>query len=69
MFSLKYSQKRIIISIGLDLNFLFLFLEAFRAPVFSSGPDKNGFSLGAYNNFQEVFGDHAATWFLPISTR
>lgn len=48
---------------------IFLITEAFRAPVFLSGPDKDGFSLGAYNNFQEVFGDDQRTWFLPIFTR
>ncbi|XP_065351969.1 palmitoyltransferase ZDHHC20-B isoform X3 [Cloeon dipterum] len=43
-------------------------LESFRAPIFHSGPDKDGFSLGRYNNFQEVFGDNKALWFLPIFT-
>ncbi|XP_014251150.1 palmitoyltransferase ZDHHC15-like isoform X2 [Cimex lectularius] len=43
-------------------------LEAFRAPIFLSGADKNGFSLGRYNNFQEVFGDRKALWFLPVFT-
>ncbi|KAK3606384.1 hypothetical protein CHS0354_042022 [Potamilus streckersoni] len=43
-------------------------LEAFRAPVFQSGPDKNGFSLGRYNNFLEVFGENKKLWFLPIFT-
>ncbi|CAG2055420.1 unnamed protein product [Timema podura] len=33
-------------------------LEAFRAPIFRMGADKDGFSLGKYNNFQEVFGDN-----------
>jgi len=41
-------------------------LEAFRAPVFRSGPDKNGFSLGKYNNFAEVFGDNKSLWPFPI---
>uniref|UniRef100_A0A1B6D9K9 Palmitoyltransferase n=1 Tax=Clastoptera arizonana TaxID=38151 RepID=A0A1B6D9K9_9HEMI len=41
-------------------------LEAFRAPIFPSGPDKDGFSLGKYNNFQEVFGDKRWCWFLPV---
>ncbi|XP_066999359.1 palmitoyltransferase ZDHHC20-B isoform X3 [Anabrus simplex] len=41
-------------------------LEAFRAPIFQTGPDKDGFSLGKYNNFQEVFGDNKKIWFLPI---
>ncbi|RZB41737.1 palmitoyltransferase ZDHHC15 [Asbolus verrucosus] len=43
-------------------------LEAFRPPIFRSGPDKRGFSLGRYNNFQEVFGDNPKTWFIPIKT-
>lgn len=43
-------------------------LEAFRAPIFRSGADKDGFSLGKYNNFQEVFGDNRACWFLPVFT-
>ncbi|XP_071088527.1 palmitoyltransferase ZDHHC20-B-like isoform X3 [Haliotis cracherodii] len=41
-------------------------LEAFRAPIFQSGPDKEGFSLGRGGNFQEVFGDQVKVWFLPI---
>ncbi|KAJ6642353.1 Palmitoyltransferase ZDHHC15, partial [Pseudolycoriella hygida] len=42
-------------------------LEAFRAPIFRvGGPDKNGYHLGHYNNFQEVFGDNWKIWFLPI---
>lgn len=43
-------------------------LEAFRAPVFPTGPDKSGFSLGKYNNFQEVFGDQRLFWFIPVFT-
>ncbi|XP_044257692.1 palmitoyltransferase ZDHHC15B isoform X1 [Tribolium madens] len=43
-------------------------LEAFRPPIFRSGPDKRGFNLGRYNNFQEVFGDNPRTWLLPIKT-
>ncbi|XP_022184414.1 palmitoyltransferase ZDHHC15B isoform X3 [Nilaparvata lugens] len=43
-------------------------LEAFRAPIFRTGEDKNGFNLGRYNNFQEVFGDNRTYWFLPIFT-
>ncbi|XP_034252828.1 palmitoyltransferase ZDHHC15B-like isoform X2 [Thrips palmi] len=41
-------------------------LESFRPPVFQIGPDKNGFSLGKFNNFQEVFGDNKKTWLLPV---
>lgn len=41
-------------------------LESFRPPVFQTGPDKNGFSLGKFNNFQEVFGDNKNLWLLPV---
>ncbi|XP_070198262.1 palmitoyltransferase ZDHHC2-like isoform X5 [Littorina saxatilis] len=41
-------------------------LEAFRAPVFQTGPDKDGFSLGRAANFREVFGEDAKGWFLPM---
>ncbi|XP_031783588.1 palmitoyltransferase ZDHHC15B isoform X1 [Nasonia vitripennis] len=43
-------------------------LEAFRPPMFRTGKDKDGFSLGKYNNFQEVFGDNSRLWFLPVFT-
>ncbi|XP_012280271.1 palmitoyltransferase ZDHHC15 isoform X3 [Orussus abietinus] len=43
-------------------------LEAFRPPMFRTGKDKDGFSLGKYNNFQEVFGDDTRLWLLPIFT-
>lgn len=45
------------------------FAEAFRPPMFRTGKDKDGFSLGKYNNFQEVFGDNSRLWFLPVFTR
>uniref|UniRef100_A0A8C7Y045 Palmitoyltransferase n=1 Tax=Oryzias sinensis TaxID=183150 RepID=A0A8C7Y045_9TELE len=41
-------------------------IEAFRAPVFPNGPDKNGFSLGFRRNVAEVFGDQAKYWICPI---
>uniref|UniRef100_A0A667Y9D8 Palmitoyltransferase n=1 Tax=Myripristis murdjan TaxID=586833 RepID=A0A667Y9D8_9TELE len=41
-------------------------IEAFRAPVFSSGPDKNGFYLDFSQNFTEVFGDQKTRWVFPI---
>jgi len=43
-------------------------LEAFRAPVFYNGPDKNGFNLGRRKNFLEVFGDKPRLWFMPVFT-
>lgn len=44
-------------------------LEQFRAPSFTNGAsDENGWSLGKFNNFQEVFGDNKWTWFLPVQT-
>ncbi|XP_015201210.1 palmitoyltransferase ZDHHC2 isoform X1 [Lepisosteus oculatus] len=41
-------------------------LEAFRAPAFRHGADKNGFSLGLSKNFRQVFGDEKQYWFLPV---
>uniref|UniRef100_A0A673GPG2 Palmitoyltransferase n=1 Tax=Sinocyclocheilus rhinocerous TaxID=307959 RepID=A0A673GPG2_9TELE len=41
-------------------------LEAFRAPTFQHGPDKNGFSLGTSKNFRQVFGDEKKYWLLPV---
>ncbi|XP_060542781.1 palmitoyltransferase ZDHHC2 isoform X1 [Pantherophis guttatus] len=43
-------------------------LEAFRAPVFRHGTDKNGFNLGFSKNLREVFGDEKKYWLLPIFT-
>ncbi|XP_045779032.1 palmitoyltransferase ZDHHC15B-like isoform X1 [Maniola jurtina] len=43
-------------------------LEAFRAPMFRGGADKNGFSMGAYNNFKEVFGASPNLWVVPVFT-
>jgi len=66
-------------SIMFALSLLFLFgyhlhlvsknrstLESFRSPIFRSGPDKDGFSLGSYGNFLEIFGDDKRLWFLPV---
>ncbi|XP_075909701.1 palmitoyltransferase ZDHHC20-B-like isoform X1 [Petromyzon marinus] len=41
-------------------------LEAFRAPIFRHGPDKNGFNLGVRKNVEQVFGDQARYWILPV---
>jgi len=41
-------------------------LEAFRAPVFRHGPDKEGFSLGKMGNFVEIFGDDWKKSFFPV---
>jgi len=41
-------------------------LEAFRAPVFRRGPDKEGFSLGKRGNLAEVFGDQWLLACLPV---
>lgn len=43
-------------------------LEAFTAPIFEFGSDKNGFDLGKLHNFQEVFGYDPILWFIPIHT-
>ncbi|KAJ8410952.1 hypothetical protein AAFF_G00179870 [Aldrovandia affinis] len=41
-------------------------LEAFRAPAFRHGADKNGFSLGLGKNVRQVFGDEKKYWMLPV---
>ncbi|KAL1266418.1 hypothetical protein QQF64_002093 [Cirrhinus molitorella] len=41
-------------------------IEAFRAPVFRSGPDKNGFTVGFRKNVTQVFGDQKKCWCLPL---
>jgi len=48
---------------------MFLLSEAFRAPAFQHGPDKNGFSLGTNNNFRQVFGEEKKYWLLPVFSR
>ncbi|XP_003229201.2 palmitoyltransferase ZDHHC15 isoform X1 [Anolis carolinensis] len=41
-------------------------LEAFSAPVFPNGPDKNGFNLGVGKNIRQVFGEKKRLWFFPV---
>ncbi|XP_075707746.1 palmitoyltransferase ZDHHC20 isoform X2 [Rhinoderma darwinii] len=43
-------------------------IEAFRAPFFRTGPEKDGFSLGFSKNVHEVFGDEKKYWLVPIFT-
>ncbi|XP_035983603.1 palmitoyltransferase ZDHHC15B-like isoform X1 [Fundulus heteroclitus] len=43
-------------------------LEAFSAPVFVSGPDRNGFHLGLHKNLLQVFGEDRKLWFIPVFT-
>uniref|UniRef100_A0A096NB37 Zinc finger DHHC-type palmitoyltransferase 15 n=2 Tax=Cercopithecinae TaxID=9528 RepID=A0A096NB37_PAPAN len=42
--------------------------EAFCTPVFTSGPEKNGFNLGFIKNIQQVFGDKKKFWLIPIGS-
>uniref|UniRef100_A0A8C5ASI9 Palmitoyltransferase n=1 Tax=Gadus morhua TaxID=8049 RepID=A0A8C5ASI9_GADMO len=43
-------------------------LEAFSAPVFVGGPDRNGFNVGMHRNLEQVFGENRRLWLLPIFT-
>uniref|UniRef100_A0AAY5KGI2 Palmitoyltransferase n=1 Tax=Esox lucius TaxID=8010 RepID=A0AAY5KGI2_ESOLU len=43
-------------------------LEAFSAPVFTTGPDRNGFNMGIKRNLQQVFGEDKRLWFIPVCT-
>ena len=47
---------------------IFLFIESFRAPIFSNGPQKEGFNLGWKKNFQEIFGRDLEKAILPTFT-
>lgn len=55
--------KVIFLCMSLDVT------EAFRAPIFTSGPDKDGFSVGCCRNMKEVFGDDKRWWLLPVYSR
>ncbi|KAK0094613.1 hypothetical protein PV326_010468 [Microctonus aethiopoides] len=48
------------------LQYFIQFWKAFRPPVFRLGKDKDGFNIGKYSNFQEVFGDSGRLWFIPV---
>ncbi|CAL1267032.1 unnamed protein product [Larinioides sclopetarius] len=43
-------------------------LESFRPPIFRTGPDKDGFSLGRKANFTEIFGSDKSKWFIPVQS-
>ena len=43
--------------------------EAYQAPVFPSGRDRDGFNLGCYENIVEVFGQNKWLWLLPLHSR
>lgn len=43
-------------------------LEAFTAPMFELGSDKDGFNLGKLENFIQVFGEDPKLWFIPVQT-
>ncbi|XP_070818082.1 palmitoyltransferase ZDHHC15B [Chaetodon trifascialis] len=43
-------------------------LEAFSAPIFVTGPDRNGFNVGIRRNLQQVFGEDRRLWFIPVFT-
>ncbi|CAF1664303.1 unnamed protein product [Adineta ricciae] len=43
-------------------------LESYRAPIFESGPEKDGFDLGWKRNYQEIFGINLLKAFIPIPT-
>uniref|UniRef100_S4PEB8 Palmitoyltransferase ZDHHC2 n=1 Tax=Pararge aegeria TaxID=116150 RepID=S4PEB8_9NEOP len=36
--------------------------------MFRGGADKNGFSMGAFSNFKEVFGVSPNLWIVPVFT-
>ncbi|MEQ2161678.1 hypothetical protein GOODEAATRI_011981 [Goodea atripinnis] len=61
------AQKQILIEIAKKLP---IFTRAQSgAPVFVSGPDRNGFNLGLHKNLLQVFGEDRKLWFIPVFTR
>uniref|UniRef100_A0A673GWZ8 Palmitoyltransferase n=1 Tax=Sinocyclocheilus rhinocerous TaxID=307959 RepID=A0A673GWZ8_9TELE len=45
--------------------FIVFLQEAFSAPVFQNGPDRNGFNVGLSRNLRQVFGEDKKLWFIP----
>ncbi|CAF3318806.1 unnamed protein product [Rotaria socialis] len=43
-------------------------VESYRTPVFTNGPQKDGFDLGFKQNFQEIFGNNFMKAIAPIYT-
>ncbi|CAF4580981.1 unnamed protein product, partial [Rotaria magnacalcarata] len=43
-------------------------VESYRAPIFTNGPQKDGFDLGFKQNFQEIFGNSFMKAIAPIFT-
>lgn len=43
--------------------------ESVQVPVFTTGPEKDGFDLGFRKNFICLFGSDRRFWFLPTATR
>jgi len=50
-------------------RYYFVLTEDYQVPIFQTGPDKEGFNLGCYNNFLEVFGYNKSLWLLPVHSR
>ncbi|KAG9342423.1 hypothetical protein JZ751_016425 [Albula glossodonta] len=67
---LGYSVLYCMFITATDVRYFILFwtVEAFRAPAFRHGTDKNGFSLGLSKNIRQVFGDEKKYWLLPVFT-